>query len=50
MQYRMEATNLFNHPWFSTPDNNLQDSNFGKVTGTYAGSERHIQMSLRFAF
>ena len=50
MQYRMEATNLFNHPWFSTPDNNLQDANFGKVTGTYAGSERHIQMSLRFAF
>ena len=50
LQYRMEATNLFNHPWFSTPDNNLQDSNFGKVTSTYAGSERHIQMSLRLQF
>jgi hypothetical protein len=46
----MEATNLFNHPWFSTPDNNLQDANFGKATSTYAGSERHIQMSLRLQF
>ena len=50
LQYRAEATNLFNHPWFSTPDNNLQDANFGRITSTYAGSERHIQMSLRFSF
>ena len=50
LQYRMEATNLFNHPWFGTPDNNLQDANFGKSTSTYSGSERHIQMSLRFQF
>jgi hypothetical protein len=50
LQFRTEATNLFNTPWFSTPDNNLQNANFGKSTGTYAGSERHIQMSLRFQF
>jgi hypothetical protein len=50
LQYRMEATNIFNHPWFGTPDNNLQDTLFGQVTSTYAGSERHIQMSLRFQF
>jgi len=49
-QFRAEATNLFNHPWFSTPDNNLQDANFGVVTSTYSGSERHWQMSLRFQF
>ena len=50
VQYRAEAINLFNTPWFSTPDNNMQNANFGKVTSTYAGSERHIQMSLRFQF
>lgn len=50
LQFRAEATNLFNTPWFTTPDNNLQDGNFGKSTGTYSGSERHIQFALRFQF
>lgn len=50
LQYRMEATNLFNHPWFGTPDNNLQNGTFGRVTSTYAGTERHIQMALRLQF
>ena len=50
LEYRAEGTNVFNHPWFGTPDNNLQDTLFGHVTSTYSGSERHIQMSLRFQF
>jgi hypothetical protein len=50
LQYRAEGTNIFNTPWFGTPDNNLQNANFGKSTSTYAGSERHIQMALRFQF
>ncbi len=49
-QFRMEATNLFNTPQFSTPDNNAQNSTFGVVTSTAAGSERHIQFSLRLRF
>ena len=50
LQFRTEVTNLFNTPWFTTPNNNLQDANFGKSTGTYSGSERHIQFALRFQF
>jgi hypothetical protein len=49
-QFRAEGTNAFNTPQFSGPDNGASDGNFGKITGTAAGSERHIQMSLRFMF
>jgi hypothetical protein len=50
LQFRAEGTNIFNTPQFSRPDNNLQNANFGKITGTVAGSERHIQFALRFQF
>ncbi len=50
LQFRGEATNLANTPQYGTPDNNLQDANFGKVTGTGSGSERHIQFQLRLQF
>jgi len=50
LQLRGEGTNVANTPQFSTPDNNLQDANFGKVTSTNAGSERHIQFQLRLQF
>jgi hypothetical protein len=49
-EFRAEATNLFNTPQFSTPDNNVQDSTFGAVTSTQPGTERHIQFSLRMRF
>ena len=50
LQFRAEAFNVANTAQYSTPDNNLQDSNFGKVTGTQPGSERHIQFALRLQF
>lgn len=49
-QFRGEAFNLANTPQFNTPDNNVQDANFGQITSTQAGSERHIQFALRFMF
>ena len=49
-EFRAEATNLFNTPQFSTPDNNVQDGNFGVVTGTNPGTERHIQFAVRMRF
>jgi hypothetical protein len=50
LQFRAESFNIANTPQFSTPDNTLGDSNFGKVTGTQTGSERHVQFALRLQF
>jgi hypothetical protein len=50
LQFRSEFFNLFNTPQFGTPDSGLGDTNFGKVTSTAAGTERHIQFSLKFIF
>jgi hypothetical protein len=50
MQFRAEGTNIFNTPQFGRPEHNLQNTNFGKVTSTVAGSERHVQLALRLQF
>jgi hypothetical protein len=50
LQFRFEGLNIFNTPQFGYPDNNAQDTNFGVVTSTLAGTERHIQFSLRLMF
>ncbi len=50
LQFRAEGTNVFNTPQFGTPDNGASDGNFGKITSTQAGTERHFQLSLRFMF
>ncbi len=57
MQFRAEAFNLANTPQFERPDSSLGDSklaggngNFGKVLGSIAGTERHLQASLRLQF
>ncbi len=50
MQFRAESFNFANTAQYSTPGTNLQNADFGRVNGTAAGSERHIQFSLRFQF
>jgi hypothetical protein len=52
LQFRAEATNLSNTPQFNVAnvDASRQDANFGQVTGTNTGSERHIQFALRLHF
>lgn len=50
VQFRAESFNLTNTPQFNIPDNGLGDAKFGEITSTTAGSERHIQFSLRFQF
>jgi hypothetical protein len=50
LQFRAEAFNLANTPQYGTPGNNRQNSNFGQVTSTASGSERHVQFALRLQF
>jgi len=50
VEFRAEGTNVANTPQFSTPSNSQTSGNFGQVTGTSAGSERHIQFQLRVRF
>ncbi len=57
LQFRAEATNIGNFAVLSNPDASLGDAkayggngNFGVITSSVAGTERHIQFSLRLTF
>ncbi len=52
LEFRAEGFNIANTPqfWTNNLDSSQQDSNFGKITGTQSGSERHIQFALRLMF
>jgi hypothetical protein len=50
LQFRAEGTNVFNTPQFGRPELNQQNVNFGRITSTVAGSERHVQFALRLEF
>jgi hypothetical protein len=57
VQFRGEAVNLTNFVVLSAPDLSLGDAkafggngNFGVITSSVAGTERHIQFSLRLVF
>jgi hypothetical protein len=50
VQFRAESFNIANTPQFGLPDQNRSDGNFGKITSTATGSERHVQFSLRLQF
>ena len=54
MQFRAEAINLGNFTFLNHPDVSLGDSKafggnglFGQITSSAAGTERHLQFSLR---
>ena len=50
LQFRSEFFNIFNTAQFSFPDSGYGDANFGKVTSTLPGTERHVQFCLKFLF
>lgn len=49
-EFRAEAFNVMNTPQFSNPDGNLNDQNYGLITGLQYNSVRQIQFALRFTF
>ena len=48
VQFRFEAFNWVNHPNWGGPDSNPTSATFGLITGK--GSERNLQLSLRYSF
>ena len=52
VQFRAEAINLFNHPYFDVGSINKTQGNpaFGRIDKTVSGTERHMQLALRFMF
>jgi hypothetical protein len=52
LEFRAEGTNVANTPQYNIGciSNNQNNSNFGQITCTNAGSERHINFQLRLLF
>jgi outer membrane receptor protein involved in Fe transport len=49
IEFRIEAQNALNHPVFATPNTQVDDGNFGKITSTAVGP-REVQLGMKFNF
>jgi hypothetical protein len=47
LEFRLEAFNAFNHPYFNGPDAAVGSPTYGQITST-ADSQRQVQMALKF--
>ena len=49
-QLYMEALNVFNHPTFFVGDQNINSTQFGKITSTAGFAPRQLQLGLKVSF
>jgi hypothetical protein len=49
MELRLEAANAFNHPTFGTPDQSIDDPNFGVISYT-SNAPRQMQLAAKINF
>jgi outer membrane receptor protein involved in Fe transport len=49
-EFRTAFYNITNSPQFSAPSGDINNGDFGKVTGIVLSSERQIEFALRFSF
>jgi hypothetical protein len=52
LEFRLDASNIFNHPEPANPTLDINSTNFGQITGANAKSTLHrqLQAQLRFSF
>jgi hypothetical protein len=48
-QFRAEALNAFNSPYFYSPNTNFSSGSFGQITGQ-ANFSRQLQLAIRLTF
>ena len=49
VEFRMESTNILNHPVFGVGDQTISSTSFGRITGT-SSPRRQIQFGLYYKF
>jgi hypothetical protein len=51
LEFRFEAFNAANHPWFGFPNASQGSGTFGQITSlTSSASMRQLQLSLKYIF
>jgi hypothetical protein len=50
LQFRAEAFNVTNHPWFGQPTTSVTSPSFGVINNAQVNDPRQVQLALKFLF